>query len=55
VERSRGMKRQRNNNRSLVHDSVNHPRLRSSSSSLGLDIPVAINIPARYYRVRLVP
>jgi hypothetical protein len=35
-------KRQPNNNRSRVHDSVNHPRLRSL-------------FPARYYRVRLVP
>jgi hypothetical protein len=48
-------KRQRNNNRCLVRDSVNHPRLRSSPSSLGLDIPAATNFPARYYRVRLVP
>jgi hypothetical protein len=38
-----------------VHDSVNNPRLRSSSSSLGLDLAVATNFPTRYYRVRLVP
>jgi hypothetical protein len=32
------MKRQRNNNRCLVHDSVNHPRLRSSSLPHGPDL-----------------
>src|ERR1035437_260158 len=31
-------KRQRNNNRSLVHDSVDHPRLRSSSLPHGPDL-----------------
>jgi hypothetical protein len=30
-----GTKRQPNNNRCLVHDSVNHSQLRSSSSFLG--------------------
>jgi hypothetical protein len=42
-----GTKRQPNNNKSRVHDSVNHPRLRSSSLPHGPDLGAQYACPLR--------